>query len=305
MREATDLYVYRGKIDWIFITYTLLCGAFLGAFSALLISADNVLTIPFRLLVVALGALAGALTFMVGTLVLTLTIAILEQVAVRRVPTRRRRKDLREEIRYLRKTVRTGHILLADVGRVTAHLRMRDEQGPHPEASFRERRLWQRLQRHRRRTDAVLETSWRESLQEAIETLRLARATRSTQSLVIDDVPTAWYLERTPANLAVSRLLVEYVDGTRDRRTGNVVFPAGVVFTPRWVYELVRAGTHDPRVRYMTSANPYEKRSKDGIGNECVDIGNADRETVAKLYDHDGSGPMKSLWDTIEAAKRL
>lgn len=305
LRETADFSRHGGRIDWIALSYPLLSGALIGACGALLVVGENPLTMPLAAGAVTLGALAGALTSLAGAFVLVLTVMVFEQVGVRRAPARRRRKDLREEIRHLRKAVRTGRVPLAEIGRVTAHLRMRDEREPHPEASSGERLLWKRLQRHRRRVDAVLETSWRDSLHEAIETLRSVHATRSTRPLVIDDVPTAWYLERTPADLAVSRLLVEYLDGERDRRTGNVAFVAGVVFTPRWVYELAQAGSHHAYDRRMAPPGRYVKRSRGGIGDECVDIGSADRETVAKLYDHGGNGPMKSLWDTVEAAKRL
>jgi hypothetical protein len=46
-------------------------------------------------------------------------------------------------------------------------------------------------------------------------------------------------------------------------------------------------------------------RNSKVVGDECVPIGNADRETVAKLYDPEGDGPFRSLEETVESARRL
>lgn len=308
LRETAEFFRHNGRIDWIGFSYPLAAGLMVGAAGLLLLvtTRSTATTASSLVLVGVLGALLGAVVVGLGSLLLVLVITCIEQTCIAGDPARRRRADLRNEIRYLRKAVRSGSVPLEDIEQVTVHLRIRDGHEPNPDAGLRERLRWKRLRRWRRRVDSVLEASWLGSLPTAVGMLRAAYAAREQRPLVVDDIPTAWYLERTPPHAAVRRLLAEYTPSLRDERTGNIVFfNPGVVFTPRWVYELARAGARQVSYSHMALPSSVARRSRGGIGDECVDVGSADRETVAKLYDHDGNGPMKSLWDTIEAAKRL
>jgi hypothetical protein len=100
-------------------------------------------------------------------------------------------------------------------------------------------------------------------------------------------------------------MLAEYVPTGRDEFSGRLVFRCGVVYTPRWVYDLAAFGERHSHLNMSPPMFYSTYRSLRPVGDECAPIGNADRETVEKLYDPDGDGPFRSLRETVETARRL
>lgn len=246
---------------------------------------------------IVLGVLVGVALFFAFRLVLVVGGTLLERGELRAKPGRKRREDLRSELRYLRDMTKAADSRLSFEGIEKVEWSMfRSARGQlHPDARLRERFLWKLRNRRRRLADLALDGAWQRALPQVVAHLDEVRKNRSyleLPALVVDDVPTAWYLPYSPANPATRRLLAEYVTVDGKPAGRHAKFVPGVVFTPRWVYELVK-GTSPRDAGGTTRAS------------ECVEVGNADRDAIANLYEHEGSGPMGSLVEVVEVAKRL
>jgi len=249
------------------------------------------------LMEIVLGVPVGVALFCAFRLVLIVSGTLLERGELRAKPGRKRREDLRSEVSYLRGVVKAAHSRLSfeEIETVEWNLLHRAGDKLHPDAGLRERFLWKLRNRRRRLVGLALDGVWQRALPQVVEHLDGVRKNRSylaLPALVVDDVPTAWYLPYSPANPATRRLLAEYVTVDGKPAGRHAKFVPGVVFTPRWVYELVK-GTSPRDAGGTTRAS------------ECVEVGNADRDAIANLYEHEGSGPMGSLVEVVEVAKRL
>lgn len=249
------------------------------------------------LMEIMLGVPVGVALFFAFRLVLVVGGTLLERASLRAETGRERREDLRREISYLRDVAKVADSRLSfeEIEKVEWNLLYRAGDQLHPDARLRERFLWKLRNRRRRLVGRALDGTWQRALPHVVEQLDEVRKNRSylvLPALAVDDVPTVWYLQRSPANPATRRLLAEYVTVDGKLAGRKTKFVPGVVFTPRWVYELVKG------------ESPKDA-SRATCASECVDVGNADRDVIANLYEHEGDGPMGSLAEVVEAAKRL
>jgi len=249
------------------------------------------------LMEIVLGVPVGVALFFAFRLVLVVGGTLLERASLRAETGRKRREDLRSELSYLRGVAKAARSRLSfeEIEEVEWNLFRRAGDQLRPDARLRERFLWKLRNRRRRLANLALDGVWKRALPHVVGQLNEVRKNRSylaLPALVVDDVPTAWYLTCSPANPATRRLLAEYVTVDGKPAGRHAKFVPGVVFTPRWVYELVK-GTSPGDAGGTTRAS------------ECVEVGNADRDVIANLYEHEGSGPMGSLVEVVEVAKRL
>ena len=224
-------------------------------------------------------------------------LTLLERASLRAETGRKRREDLCSEVSYLRGVAKAARSRLSfeEIEKVEWNLLDRARDQLHPDARLRERFLWKLRNRRRRLVGLALDGVWQRALPQVVEHLDGVRKNRSylvLPALAVDDVPTVWYLQRSPANPATRRLLAEYVTVDGKPAGRGTKFVPGVVFTPRWVYELVKG--ESPR-----------DASRATCADECVEVGNADRDAIANLYEHEGDGPLGSLAEVVEVAKRL
>jgi len=320
-RDLGDLLSEHHRPDWIALAYPAAIGAGPGALIGASLADDT----RTRLLLAAAGLFAGAsaaATALIAVMALILAVEhTMDRSQRRRGPGRTRRHQLRHRTRRLREKTRTdrrtGRIPLENLDEAAAELSRTVEDHEHPHAGLRERHLRAKALRARHRAENTVERSWAGALDEAVETLTgQARSRRLLHGdetpLELDGSETAWYLLRTPNTTAVRRLLVEHLpqrDGSgTDAPPFAPLFAPGVVYTPRWVHELALAGELHARSR-----RPWPWDHDTGgrrtwhcaIGEECVDTDGADHETIAKLYEPHGNGPLSSLSETVAIAKRI
>lgn len=311
-RELRDYHYDGPRIDWV----ALLLPASLGSLGGFLVSltiedGGNYLVATNTLLwaVIALGLmLAGTFMFhatITGGLAIVIGSELLREA---RRPHRERRDSIRNNLRHLKDSVVDGRIPLASIETVRATLRIRDESSERDGIGWYERRLVNRWRRQRDRIEALLETSWEQALPEAIEyltqTARELRGTKPRTAGTEKDIEVAWYLARSPQDAGVRRLLCEYLPCERKAWKSPLEFRTGVVYTPYWVYDLVR-DVENSRFSPFAGRWSFMTNRGDTIGSECAPIGDTDRETVEKLHEPRGDGPLKSIRETVETARRV
>lgn len=310
--ELGDFFLYNGKIDWVSMAFVAAPGAFGGILAGLmlktegeaLVSANPLLGITITIAFMALGVLVTCVGVSLVVVVVSLTMDLLGE----RTPKKERIRTLRYNTKYLRRSVVGGRVPL-DMNEMVTHdlhrrrtITLADDAGPY------ERYLWRRWQRQRERTLAALALSWSQDLTTAISQLQKARLREDSarqDTSYHDETEVAWHLAQQPTNVAVRRLLAEYVSTEQSDFNGSLLFRCGVVYTPRWVYDLAAFGERHSHFRATYPMFQPSYRNSKVVGDECVPIGNADRETVAKLYDPEGDGPFRSLEETVESARRL
>jgi len=313
-RELRDYYFsWQGdRIDGISLFLPISIGGLFGLLLSLTIETGETYLVVANTTLWAVIALAFMLAGAFGfTASITLGLVIVIGVELLRKPNhprKARRRSIREDTRLLQDAVSNDRIPLQDLEKVRTSLRVRDEAAGRHGADWYERILVNRWRRQRERVERILEHSWQEALPEAIEYLReeCAQMRRGNPSDA-DDTEVAWYLAYSPINVAVQRLLVEYLPAERHNGNGHLEFRAGVVYTPRWVYTLVRAVENQSHVTTSRrwAFSPYPAATREAIGNECAPLGDVDRETVEKLYEPDSDGPLGSIWETIETARNV
>lgn len=216
-------------------------------------------------------------------------------VSVRARPGRYRRQKVLKEMRYLHAAMKDAgpQVSFDHLDSIGKYLRKSTviSDARHPDARLRERFLWMLWTRQRRIAWQTVEATWQGSLAEAIAYLRGAYLQVNSE-FTQDNAPTAWYLLQNPENLATKRLLAEYVtvDG---HLVGHVTMLSPcVVFSPRWVFELVRVSPHSGYAGALCAS-------------ECVDVGDADRDIIAKLYEYGNDGPSGSLEEIVKISKLI
>lgn len=315
-RELRDHFYYGDRIDWVAALGPTSLGTLFGIFLSLTIEEDGEYLVQTDTLrwagIAATCILGGALLFllvMVAGLAVVVGIDLLHQA---RRPHKERRRRIRNDIRQLRRAIVNDRIPLADLEMVRTSLRVRDDSAERTGSGWYERLLTNRLRHQRARVEGLLEISWQEALPEALAHLtakaETITASKPAAADLKDTTEVVWHLAGNPVDVAVQRLLYEYLPTERKNGNGYLEFRAGVVCTPRWVYELAKLAEQSARSR---AADPWSFRinrwaSRYGtIGNECVPIGDVDRETVAKLYEPNGDGPLGSLRETVETARSV
>lgn len=248
----------------------------------------------------ALSVLAGiclttAFVFAVSAY-LMLVLCVYLILSERALPGRNRRKKMLREMRNLRAALKDAgpQVSFDHLDSIGNYLRDHVDDSRHPDARFRERFLWMLWARQRRIAGQALDAAWQGSLAEAIAHLRGAYL-RVIREFAQDNTPTAWYLLQNPENLATKRLLAEYVTVDGHVAGRETKLAPCVVFSPRWVFELVLVSPRQPGFRYAGTI----------CASECVDVGDADRDVIAKLYEHGGDGPTASLQEVVKISKLI
>lgn len=309
-QELRDYYRYGNQIDWLTVIGPAAFGAVFGlALSCAVADGERLLieTHTARWAFYALGfALGGALTFLATISAGLAGVICVELLREARHPMRERRRSIRENTRRLRNAIVDDRIPLSELEAVRTSLRMRDDSAGRPGRDWYERILVNRWRRQRAHVEGLLEISWRESLPEAIAYLKTesarVRRTPVTPEELADSTEVAWHLASSPTNVAVQRLLCEYLPTERRDGNGRLEFRTGVVYTPRWVYLLVRPVENHHRAERQWLFAPAGRNT---IGDECAPIGGVDRETVEKLYEPHGDGPLGSIREAVETARHV
>lgn len=248
----------------------------------------------------ALSALAGiclttAFVFAVSAFpALVLSVCLI--VSERAQPGRNRRKKMLREMRNLRAAMKDAgpQVSFDHLESIGKYLRDHADDSRHPDARFRERFLWMLWARQRRIVGQALDAAWQGSLAGAIAYLRGAYL-RVIGEFAQDNAPTAWYLLQNPENLATKRLLAEYVTVDGEPAGRETKLAPCVVFSPRWVFELVLVSPRLPGYGYISAI----------CASECVDVGDADRDIIAKLYEHGNDGPAASFEEVVKISKLI
>lgn len=311
-RELRDLLYDGDRIDWVSLLMVSSMGSLFGVLLSLtletdgeyLVRAETLLWAGFALLFMLGGALLWALVATTG-MAIVIGVDLLHHAGR---PRRERRLRIRENTRQLRDAIVNDRIPLADLETVRTSLRVRDDSAKRNGSGWYERLLLNRWRRQRARVEGLLEISWREALPEALELLkaetRRRRWGRPTDADLEDTTEVAWYLARNPAHPAVQRLLSEYLTAERKNGDGYLEFRTGVVYTPRWVYELVRLVEQSARAS-RDYFGGYRVAVQNTVSDDYAPIGDVDRETVEKLYEPHGDGPLGSLREVVETARSV
>ena len=309
--ELDDFLRYDGRIDWYAMSLTAMPGVVAGILLGITVEREGTLLLaanPLLGIAVTVTLLgAGALLSCGGVGLTIVAVALIINAMDSRAAGKERIRALRYNTKYLRRSVVGGRVPL-DMNEMVAHglatllIVLADDASPY------ERYLWRRWQRQRERTRAALALSWSQDLPTAISQLQadLSREDPGQGGTPqLDETEVAWHLTRQPANVAVRRILAEYVPTEVDDVSGSLRFRGGIVYTPRWVYDLAAFGERHAHVQVTYPMFQPSYRSSKVVGDECVPIGNVDREMVEKLYDPESDGPLRSLTETVEAARRL
>ncbi len=319
--EIRSIFLHERRINGISEYLKALGGlSCIGVFISLLVTNDEkygiqanpVLWVGFTLVLIV----CMVLLYLAVPIAVIASGTAVEYLLEGRLNRQRRRRALVTNTRILKKSVVNGLIPLMHLESVLKTLRINALSGEPAARGPVEAYLVGRWFRQRRIALQLLETSWQQALPDAMESLtRHENQYTNTSSSTIsrDTTEVAWYLARHPSNIAVSRLLSEYLPvqqltQSKDIGDSYVEFHTGVVYTPRWVYELVRRAESSGRSTAETwFPNRYSRLIKKHatIGNECVPIGDVDREMVNKLYEPYGNGPLSSLKQTVEIARSL
>jgi hypothetical protein len=310
--ELDDFFRYSGSIDWITLILLTAPGFFLGFLGSFLLEQnDEILLLANPVMGIGaalLGMLIGGSLFFGAVSAVMVMVVVAENILDRRSERKDRITTLRYNTRYLKRSIVRGRVPL-DVNETVAHeLHRRSTETLAADAGRYERYLWRRWQNQRNQTRVALERSWEQDLEAAIGMLEKEYGQLmpgQVDASYPDETDVAWHLVHQPANVAVRRLLAEYVPVERDEFSGRLLFRRGVVYTPRWVYDLAAFGEQHTHLQTAYPMFQPSYRNSKVVGDESVPIGNADRETVEKLYDPNGDGPFRSLKETVETAQRL
>lgn len=295
----------------------------MGVFLSILVTSDAKYGIRTNLIlwigVTLLCIITVTLAYLAVVSVVIVLGAALEYILDGRPDRQSRRRALVENTRILKKSVVNGRIPLEHMENVLITLRTGGLSGEPAARGPIEVYLMSRWLRQRLIAVELIETSWQQALPEAMAQLTCYETQyASTPSSTIsgDTTEVAWYLARHPSDIAVLRLLSEYLpvqQTTREYQTDGIgesysKFRIGVVYTPRWVYELVHRAENFGRSsteRQFSGRHSRLLKRRATVGDECVPIGDVDREMVDKLYAPDGNGPLSSLRETVETARHL
>jgi hypothetical protein len=316
--ELRDYYVHGGHVDWVSVLLPTSIGMLSGVLISFTVTDGDKYLIeqnPLLWAGVALACGLGVSVAFMAAIATGLAIVIgVELLLDAQHPRKERRNRIRENTRHLRDSLVGERIPLTNLERVRATLRLWDESAEQRGVGWYEHILMNRWRRQRELVEGLLEISWQEALPEAIayltaETMTM-RSGKPTNADLKDTTEVAWHLACNPTDAAVQRLLSEYLPVERKNGNGYLDFRTGVVYTPRWVYDLVRL-VENAASASVRAAGPWSfgmnrrMGRQDTIGNECAPIGDVDRETVEKLYEPQGDGPLGSLREAVETARRV
>lgn len=295
----------------------------MGVFLSIIVASDEKYGIRTNLIlwigVTLLCIIAVTLAYLAVISVVIVLGAALEYILDGRPDRQSRRRALVENTRILKKSVVNGRIPLEHLENVLITLRTGGLSGEPAARGPIEVYLMSRWLRQRLIAVELIETSWQQALPDAMARLTCYEtqyASTPSSTFSGDTTEVAWYLARHPSDIAVLRLLSEYLpvqQTTREYQTDGIgesysKFRIGVVYTPRWVYELVHRaenfGRHATEGQFPGRHSRLLKR-RATIGDECVPIGDVDREMVDKLYEPNGNGPLSSLKETVDTARHL
>lgn len=315
--ELRDYYAHGGRIDGVSVLLPASIGMLSGVLISFTVTDGGEYLIernPLLWVGIALACGLGVSVAFVAAITTGLATVIgAELLMDARHPRRERRRRIRENTRRLQDSLVGERILLANIESIRATLRLWDESAEQRGVGWYERILMNRWRHQRELVEGLLEISWQEALPEAIKELTAQNKTMRRGKFaavgIEANTEVAWHLACNPVDVAVQRLLYEYLPVERKNGNGYLDFRVGVVYTPRWVYDLVRLVENSATATARAAFGPWSlgpnRRTgrRDTVGNECAPIGDVDRETVEKLYEPHGNGPLGSLQEAVEAAR--
>jgi hypothetical protein len=248
-------------------------------------------------LIVAVALLSGPLLLVAGLAGFVVFMTSCDVIIEVSEPGHNRRKDLRSVLRRLHaghRALRSGWEGLDDARFVYGIF----SRFTSPKKGLWTKVLYRRAARRHDRLGRRITAVYQDSLPLATSLLRKNYGVTSTDASLV-----AWRNPYPLRSLEVERLLEEYV--TFDRSVlEETRRPVGVLlFTPRWVFELIAAGRHSYEDRLFY---PGMRRTGSRIGiGPAVLLHGANPETVEKLYEPYSDGPMGNLEEVVGAALLL
>jgi len=206
---------------------------------------------------------------------------------------RRQRESIRRALRDVRKSRRALGKGLDGVKPASAVYSYVSEMEPSggPWSCW----LAYRLRRVRRRLATRIEGVYTSSLAAAIAALGPVPSPR-------DETVVVWRRPPLIRSIASQRLLAEFSDSPVSALAP--ARPSVLVYTPRWVFDLVSADAYtrqDEMLFYPGMRRPHPRVEP----SVAVALDGAQRETVDKLFEPYGSGPMSDLVEVVRAALLL
>jgi hypothetical protein len=290
----------RPYVDRFEVLVVLLFTVLLSAVVTLLSAAPLVEAVGTGWGIVLIAVVAftsGPLILGSGTLLIFAFMTFLDILMDETAASYDRRRNLRyvlERLRAGRRALRRGWEGLDDARHAYGALR----RVVAPEKGLWAKFLYLRATRRQARLGRRITSVYHDSLSTAVDLLRKNSNLTST-----DTTPVVWRNPYPLRSLEMERLLEEHVTFDNDvlEETRR---PVGLLlFTPRWVFDLVAAGRYgyDERLFYPGMRRPGSRN----IIGPAVALNGANPEMVEKLYEPGGSGPMSDLQEVVEAALLL
>ena len=292
-----DLFPTRSFNLDVFEVVTILFFFFLIGLLAVAMSYESAvggLSMPWSWLVlVAVGALSGPMAATMFFVTGFVGVSVMDFLIDETYEGRRRRERLRRglrDVRSARRDLRRGLDGVKAALSVYTSSAIEDlGGGPWSRA------LGRLLRRRRRRLGARIDAVYVSSFADALAALGSTPSPR-------DETLVVWRRPYPVRTLAAERVLAEFSDGPVSMVSPPS--PSVLLYTPRWVFDAVSSDDYSGREERLFFPGPrgYRGRVKPLV---AVPLEGASRETIDKLYEPTGSGPMSDLAEVVRAALLL
>lgn len=245
------------------------------------------------LVLVGVGALSGpvaaTILFVIGFVGVSVMDFLIDETRDGRRHRERLHRGLRD-VRSARRSLRRGFDGVKQALSLYASSASEDlGGGPWSRA------LGHLLRRRRRRLAIRIDAVYESSFTDALAILGPPPTPR-------DETLVVWRRPYPVHSLAAERVLAEFSDAAV-----SVVSPpppSVLLYTPRWVFDVISSDDYSRHAERLFYPSPrgYRGRVKPLV---AVALEGASRETVEKLYEPAGSGPMADLAEVVRAALLL
>lgn len=285
-REALQVYILIvlmvlvfGALDWQELTKA---GAVRGV---IIILAGSFLIVPIALVLVA-----------------TATVAIrglFESWSEQTSPGRHRRKYLRRVAAETRKALRMREVSQTHFDRQRDAYR-HDDIDATTEKGLWTRVLAVRVQRLQNRLVEHVESSYHGSLNSIVAEFRASQGINYDEPL--DQTDVVWTTPTQLHTFAALRAVDGYAPLTGSIALERRLVPGTpLVFSPRWVFDLVEFFEHPSRQPDPWYFGPGTAHRRPPL-RQCVPLNGVDKETVLRLFEPNSQGPFADLYEAVHAA---
>jgi hypothetical protein len=250
-------------------------------------------------IILASSFLIVPVTIVLVTTAMVKTHGLFEAISERTSPGRHRRKYLRRVTTEIRKALRMREVSQTHFERQRDAYR-HDDIDATTEKGIWTRVLARRVQRLKKRLVEHVESSYHDSLNSIIDEFR-TRGPNGTGSL--DQTDVVWTIPTPLQTFAAIRALDGYAPLTGSTAFERRLVPGTpLVFSPRWVFDLVEFFEQPSRQPYPWFSGPGTPRDYRPPQRQCVPLNGVDKETVLRLFEPYSQGPFADLHEAVHAA---